>query len=65
MIAFGAVALLFAGPGSYSVDAKIVRNLRVGARLAVGLLVVTFAAAVLTWILLNGTNPIHFIAPEG
>jgi hypothetical protein len=29
----------------------------------VGLLVVGIAIAVLTWILLNGSNPIHFTAP--
>jgi putative oxidoreductase len=27
------------------------------------LLVVAIGAAILTWILLNGTNPIHFSAP--
>jgi hypothetical protein len=29
----------------------------------IGLLIVAIAAAILTWILLNGTNPIHFSAP--
>jgi protein-S-isoprenylcysteine O-methyltransferase Ste14 len=63
LIAVGAAALLFAGAGSYSVDAKIFRNWRVGVRVAVGLLVVAVAAALLTWTLLNGTNPIHFTEP--
>jgi putative oxidoreductase len=30
-----------------------------------GLLALAIAAALLTWILLNGTNPIHFTAPAG
>ena len=63
LIAVGAAALLFAGAGRYSVDAKIFGNWRVGVRVAVGLLVVAVAAALLTWTLLNGTNPIHFIEP--
>ena len=63
LIAVGAAALLFAGAGSYSVDAKIFGNWRVGVRVALGLLVVAVAAALLTWILLNGTNPIHFTEP--
>ena len=29
----------------------------------IGLLIVAIAAAILIWILLNGTNPIHFSAP--
>ena len=33
-------------------------------RIAVGLLVLAFVVAILTWILLNGTNPIHFSSPE-
>jgi putative oxidoreductase len=30
-----------------------------------GLLVPAIAAALLTWILLNGANPNHLTAPEG
>jgi putative oxidoreductase len=63
LIAVGAAALLFAGAGSYSVDAKIFGKWRVGVRVAVGLLVVAIAAALLTWTLLNGTNPIHSTEP--
>jgi putative oxidoreductase len=63
MIAVGATALLFTGAGLYSVDARIVGRSRVGLRVAAGLLVVATAVALLTWILLNGTNPIHFTAP--
>jgi hypothetical protein len=32
---------------------------------ALGLLLLAIAAALLTWILLDGTNPIHFTTPEG
>jgi putative oxidoreductase len=63
LIAVGAAALLFTGAGLYSVDARIVGRSRAGLRVAVGLLVVAAAAALLTWILLNGANPIHFTAP--
>jgi len=64
LIAVGAAALLFTGAGGYSADARIFGRSRIGVRIAVGLLVVAIAAAVLTWISLNGTNPIHFTAPE-
>jgi putative oxidoreductase len=63
LIAVGAAALLFTGAGAYSVDAKVFGSWRFGVRIAVGLLVVAIAAALLTWVLLNGTNPIHFTAP--
>ncbi len=63
LLALAAAALLFTGAGSYSVDARVFWRSRVDVRIAVGLLVVAIAAAVLTWILLNGTNPIHLTAP--
>ena len=59
----GATTLLFTGAGAYSVDAKVFGRLRWSPEIAVGLLVLAFAVAVLTWILLNGTNPIHFSSP--
>lgn len=65
LIAVGAGALLFTGAGRYSVDARIFGSWRFGVRVALGLLVVAIAAALLTWILLNGTNPIYFTAPAG
>ena len=65
MIAVGATTLLFTGAGGYSVDARIFGRWRLSARVALGLLTLAIAAALLTWILLNGTNPIHFTAPEG
>jgi putative oxidoreductase len=63
LIAVGAAALLFTGAGGYSVDARIFGSWRFGIRIAMGLLVAAIATALLTWILLNGTNPIHFTAP--
>jgi putative oxidoreductase len=63
LVALGAAVLLFTGAGAYSVDARILGRERFGDRIAVGLLVVAVAAAVLTWVLLNGSNPIHFTAP--
>ena len=51
------------GAGAYSVDARALGRLRWSPRIALGLLVLAFAVAILTWILLNGTNPIHFSSP--
>jgi putative oxidoreductase len=64
LIAVGAAALLFTGAGGYSVDARVFGRSRFGLRFGVGLLVLAIAAALLTWILLNGANPIHFSTPE-
>ena len=63
MIGLGAAALLFTGAGAYSVDAKVMGRTSWGTRIAVGLLVAAFAVAILTWVALLGTNPIHFTAP--
>jgi uncharacterized membrane protein YphA (DoxX/SURF4 family) len=63
LVAVGAAALLFAGAGGYSVDARVLGRTQWPSRVLGGLLVVAIAAAVLTWIALNGTNPIHFTAP--
>ena len=65
LIAVGAAALLFTGAGGYSVDARVFGRWQFGGRVAMGLLALAIAAALLTWILLNGTNPIHFTAPAG
>jgi putative oxidoreductase len=59
----GATTLLFTGAGAYSVDAKVFGRVSWSPKLAVGLLVLAFAMAILTWILLNGTNPLHFSSP--
>jgi uncharacterized membrane protein YphA (DoxX/SURF4 family) len=65
MIGLGAVALLFAGAGAYSADAKFFRRTVWPARVAAGLLVAAFVVAIVTWIALNGTNPIHLTTPTG
>ena len=63
LIGLGAAALLFTGAGVYSVDAKVLGRTAWSARIALALLVVAFAAAILTWISLYGVNPIHFTEP--
>lgn len=63
LLAVGAGTLLFAGAGAYSVDARVLSRIRWSTRIAVGLLVLAVAAAILTWVVLNGTNPIHLTAP--
>lgn len=63
LIALGATALLFTGAGAYSVDARVIGRTVWSARIAVGLLILAIAAAILTWVALNGSNPIHFTAP--
>jgi putative oxidoreductase len=63
LIGLGATALLFTGAGAYSIDAKVFGRTGWSARIAVGLLVLAVAAAVGTWMAMNGTNPIHFTAP--
>jgi len=63
LVAFGAATLLFTGAGTYSVDARVFGRTSWPPRLAAGLLILAVAAAILTWLVLNGTNPIHLTAP--
>jgi uncharacterized membrane protein YphA (DoxX/SURF4 family) len=63
LLAIGATALLFVGAGAYSVDARLIGKTTWSRRITVGLLILAIAAAILTWIALLGTNPIHFSAP--
>jgi putative oxidoreductase len=63
LVAFGATALLFTGAGAYSVDARVFGRARWPGIVTVALFVIAVAAAVVTWILLNGTNPIHLESP--
>jgi putative oxidoreductase len=57
--AFGAAALLLIGAGAYSLDSRLFGRARWPALVTAALFLVAIAAAVATWILLNGTNPIH------
>jgi uncharacterized membrane protein YphA (DoxX/SURF4 family) len=59
LVAFAATALLFTGAGVYSVDAKIFGRSRWPALVTIGLFLVAIAAAVATWVFLNGVNPLH------
>jgi uncharacterized membrane protein YphA (DoxX/SURF4 family) len=63
LLFLGATTLLFTGSGAYSVDARVLCRPRWSSRIAVGLLGLAFAVAILTWIVLNGTNPIHLSSP--
>ncbi|CDP89780.1 MULTISPECIES: DoxX family protein [Mycolicibacterium] len=63
LAAFAAAALLFTGAGAYSVDHRVFGRSRVPARSSVVLVVIGVAVAVVTWIALNGTNPIHVTKP--
>ena len=62
-IALGATAVLFVGAGVYSVDAKVLRRSAWPVRIAAGLLVAAVVVAIVTWVALLGTNPIHFSTP--
>ena len=63
LLFIGATALLFTGAGAYSVDARVLGRRWWSLKIAVRLLVLAFAVAILTWIVLNGSNPIHFSSP--
>ncbi|OBF14505.1 DoxX family protein [Mycobacterium sp. ACS4331] len=63
MIGLGAIALLFTGAGVYSLDERLWGRATWPRLVSVTLLVVAIAAAVVTWVALNGTNPIHFTSP--
>ncbi|MFV8050152.1 DoxX family protein [Mycobacterium sp. 48b] len=63
LVAFGAAALLFTGAGAFSVDDRVFGRSRVSGRAALGLVALGIVVAVVTWIALNGTNPIHVTKP--
>ncbi|WP_166905997.1 DoxX family protein [Mycobacterium sp. DL440] len=65
LAAFAAAALLFTGAGAFSIDDRVFGRSRVSAKAAVGLLVIGVAAAIVTWIALNPSNPIHITRPTG
>ncbi|HYO04931.1 MAG TPA: DoxX family protein [Mycobacterium sp.] len=64
MVAFAATALLFTGAGSYSVDARVFGRARWPGVVTIGLFLVAIAAAIATWVFLNGTNPLHLSTPS-
>lgn len=63
LVAFVAAGLLFTGAGTFSVDHRVFGRSRVSAKAAAGLVVLGIVVAVVTWIALNGTNPVHFTKP--
>lgn len=63
LVAFAAAALLFTGAGAFSLDHRVFGRSRVSARSSAGLVVIGVVVAVVTWVALNGTNPIHFTKP--
>lgn len=64
LIGLGGAALLFAGAGSYSVDRRVFRRIYWSPRVKLALLALAFIAAIVTWVALYGTNPIHVTAIE-
>jgi uncharacterized membrane protein YphA (DoxX/SURF4 family) len=63
LVAFAAAALLFVGAGGYSVDARVFGRPRWPGAVTIPLFLVAVAAAVATWVLLNGVNPLHLSTP--
>jgi putative oxidoreductase len=63
MIGLGAVALLLTGAGTYSLDERLWGRATWPRLVSITLLIVAIAAAVATWVMLNGTNPIHLTTP--
>lgn len=59
VLALGSLALLFAGAGGWSLDARLWRRYWWPAPVTVTLFLLAAAAAAATWVFLNGTNPIH------
>ncbi len=65
LLGFGALALLFTGAGVFSLDERFWGRGSWPRLVSVTLLVVAVAAAVVTWVALNGTNPLHLTTPAG
>jgi putative oxidoreductase len=63
LAAFGASALLFLGAGTYSLDSRLFGRPRWPGLITVTLFLAAVAAAIATWVLLNGVNPIHLKKP--
>lgn len=61
----GGAALLCTGAGAYSVDARLRHREGWLAPIVAAALVIAVAAAILTWVVLNGSDPIHLTIPRG
>lgn len=65
LLVVGLVAVLFAGPGKFSLDAAFFKRPSWPAGITIAAKVVAVLAAVATWVLLNGSNPFLFSTPAG
>ena len=65
LVAFAAATLLFVGAGAHSVDARVFGRPSWPGVVTIPLFLVAVAAAVATWVLLNGVNPLHLSTPAG
>lgn len=65
LLVVGLMAVLFAGPGKFSLDALFLKRPSWPAGITITAKVLAVLAAVATWVLLNGTNPFHFATPAG
>lgn len=63
LLAIAAIALLFTGAGRFSLDQLLWGRASWPTLVSVVLFVVAVGAAVATWWLLNGVNPLHLTAP--
>jgi len=63
LVGLGAIALLFTGAGRYSLDERFWGRAGWPRLIAVVIFVLAVIAAVVTWVGLNGTNPIHLSPP--
>lgn len=65
LAAFAAATLLFTGAGTVSIDHRVFGRARGSRSVAIITLVASVVVAVVTWIALNGTNPIHLTGAAG
>lgn len=65
VLGLGALGILLAGAGAYSVDGRLLHRERWPAPIVAGALILAVVAGVVAWIVLNGSNPIHLTTPKG